>query len=240
MSTFTSLIAASARCRGKYTAENQALISCGCRTWTRSRFSPSTPASTTGPVIMFAIHRAFVLILFSALLIFTPPVSAQRKADSMQQIVFGGSMTAIIRAPVGWSYFAPSPLEMERNHIVAAYKPIDVPIETAHAYVTLIPVELRKPESLASEIEHDKRMSIADGLKFYKTETLAAAAGDSVAINTWSGAGFRSYVGIYPTKNGLLMIVGNSRSKNSDARVYEGVKSLLKSATISPLKMLGR
>lgn len=174
-----------------------------------------------------------LLFAFLVLVSFLPSTSfAQRIADLVkgqgEQIVYGGSFSAAIRSPDGWDYVPATRRQQENDHVLAIYKPKKLEISQANVYITAIPVELRRPESLDTEISYDRKMSEQDGLVLLKTVKKMVGNGREFGINTWQGRGFVRYAGISPSANGVFLVVGTSQAKSHDSLVLEGVTSILK------------
>lgn len=147
-------------------------------------------------------------------------------SEPMVQMVYGGSMVAGVEAPPGWSYVQAS-REQEKTGVLALYSLNGISMYKAWIYVTLIPVEQRKPRSLSEEIELDKMVSKRDGLKLMNTLRSRNNSGADIAINTWQSKNKdKQFVGIYPTKSGVFMACGVSSSKDLDGKVAKGVRDI--------------
>lgn len=173
-------------------------------------------------------HRSFRVIV--ALTIFAGSQSANAQRLVPSQLVHGGSMAVWVRAPNGWVYTPATQREQQKDRVLAIYGLDGIPLQQMSVYLTIIPIELRKPEFIDVEIEYDKKMSLQNGLVIDKTEKFKNSNGDLVAINTWNGSNFRRYVGLYPTKEGVLMVIGSSSSAKHHSHVHDGVLDILKTA----------
>ena len=177
--------------------------------------------------IMKKMMKILLLMFFACL----PSSSfSQRISDLPQaQVIYGGSFGATILAPSGWEFQPASANQQKRDHILAIYKRKNVGLDQVGIYITVIPKEIRKPESIDKEISYDRKMSERDGLVL--VNSIKGQTDDrEYAVNTWKGQGFLRHVGLSPTKDGVLLVIGTTKDKKYDALLHEGVNAIVRSA----------
>lgn len=169
-----------------------------------------------------------LLLIFLALL--PIPSFPQRISDIRQaQVIYGGSFGATILAPYGWEYQPASANQQQRDHILAIYKRRNVGWDQLSIYITVIPKETRMPESIDKEISYDRKMSERNGLVLINS-IKGQIKDRQYAVNTWKGQGLLRHVGLSPTEDGVLLVIGTTKEKKYEEPLHEGVNAIVRSA----------